>query len=145
MKMNFKIFRLKKKKRIKPSAKNLLSSFWESCSVLNLSTLSASSLVPDSRSVSTTSHVVQFFSEAAHHAMYWLTVFLLLGDQETTPKKSSTQGQGTTTFRSLSCFGSTCTKYNLRKRCTSCSNNTLNITAHGVYSNSWWNLSKACH
>ena len=45
-----------------------------------------SSLVPDSRSVSTISYVVQFFSGAAHDAMYWPTVFLPLGGQETTPK-----------------------------------------------------------
>ena len=31
-----------------------------------------------------------------------------------------------------------------KERCASCSNNTLNNTAHGVYSNSWWNLTKAC-
>ena len=109
---NFQI----KNKRIEPSGKNLLSSFEESSSVLNLSTLSASSLVPYSRSVSTTSYVVQFFSGAAHDAMYWPTVFLPLSDQETTPKKSSTQGQGTTAFTSLSCSVITFTEYNLRKR-----------------------------
>ena len=45
-----------------------------------------SSVVPDSRSVSTISYIVQFFSGAAHDAMYWPTVFLPSGGQETTPK-----------------------------------------------------------
>ena len=76
----------------------------------------------------------QFFSGAAHDAMYWPTVFLSLGGQETTPKKPSTQGQETTTFTSLSCSVITCTKYNLRKR--SARHVALNITARGVYSNS---------
>ena len=67
----------KKKKRIDPSAKNFLSSFEESSSVLNLSTWSASFVVPNSRSVSTISYVAQFFSEAAHDATYWPTVFYL--------------------------------------------------------------------
>ena len=67
----------KKKKRINPSAKNFLSSFEESSSVLNLSTWSASFVVPNSRSVSTISYVAQFFSEAAHDATYWPTVFYL--------------------------------------------------------------------
>ena len=85
-------------------------------SVLNFSTWSASSLVPDSRSVSTISYIVKFFSGAAHYAMYRPTVFLPLGGLETNPKKSCTQGQGTTTFTSLSCSVITCTEYNLRKR-----------------------------
>ena len=101
--------------------------------MLNLSTLSASSLVPYSRSVSTTSYVVQFFSGAAHDAMYWPTVFLPLGDQETTPKKSSTQGQGTTTFTSLSCSVITCTEYNLRKRGVRHVAITLETLLHVVY------------
>ena len=105
----------KKKKRIDPSAKNFLSSFEESSSVLNLSTWSASFVVPNSRSVSTISYVAQFFSEAAHDATYWPTVILPLGGQETTPKTSTTQGQGTTTFTSLSCSVITCTEHNLKK------------------------------
>ena len=116
MKMNFRIFRLKKKKKNKPSAKNLLSSFEESSFVLNLSTRSASSLVSDSRSVLTISYVVQFFSGVAHDAMYWPTVVLPLVGRETTPKISFTQGQGTTTFTSLSSSVITCTEYNLRKK-----------------------------
>ena len=92
--MNFKVFRLKK----------------------DLSTWFGSSFVPDSRSVLTISYVVQFFSGAAHNAMYSPRVFLPLGGHETTPKKSSTKVQGTTTFTSLSCSVITSTEYNLKKR-----------------------------